>query len=369
MEKDIETIKQIINSSESTALLLEKDDSEESFLAKESLKTALLLKNIALISLSRESPDYFKKWAAFLSRDNLFVPQKIFINIPKDKYPIKELKYDENDKFFSLSIVTQGTDFNKDDLIFEKALPKVDSVFYFSKNPASAKLENFKDSLEIPAEERIIPIMSGSGTVSEKVFNIILALNLEENILKTSHLTTLLFAAILKETDNLTKNISKEILQAAAFLLDQGADKETIRKIFNQEKEQYIWQLLGRSLARTAIDENLKSSWTFLAKKDFEKNKTEAKPELLFRILKELKKQIPSQAFSFLVWESNLLPAEKLDKGAVWAIVDSQDGEKLKLLAEHLEAPQENTYIKTGPYASFSEAEINLRRALKNVLI
>lgn len=368
MEKGVETIKNIIENSQSAALLLEQKAGEEFFLAKEALRTALLLKNLALISLPENPPDYAQKWSSLLASNSAPVPQKVSIRIPKDKYPVKELKYDENDDFFSLLITTQGPGFNKEALIFEQALPKVDSAFCFSAHPDPETLEDFK-KIELPEKEKITVISPGEKTVSQKVFDIVSSLNIEPEILKTSHLTSLLLAGVIKETDNLTRNTSQEVLRQTAFLLEQGADKNLVQEIFNQEKSPAFWQLLGRSLARTAVDKNLKSSWTFLTKKDFEKSRTEPKPELLLQILNELNKSIASQTFSVLVWQNPKNSPEQTKQEEIRAIMSSADQNKLGFLANNLNAQLENSHLRLGPFKTFSEAEIQLRQALKSALL
>lgn len=359
MEQNIETIKQILEKSQSAGILLEENAGEDFFLAKESLKSALLMKDLPLILLPIEPPQYAQKWIPFLSANNSLVPQKITINVPKDKYPIQELKYDENDNFFSLMLTIKGEGFSKDDLILEKALPKADSIFYFSPSSNLNKVEDFKDSIELPEPEKIVFISPNEKTISEQVFDIISSLNLQTEMVKASHLATLLFASLIKETDNLTKNISKNLLQAAASLLEQGADKKTAQNILSQEKTPHFWRLLGRALARTDVDKATESSWTFLAKKDFEKSELEITPELFSQILKELNKSIASQTFSLALWQNS---------EEIKAIISSSDKSKLDFLASHLGIEPQNDFLETGPYRTFSEAEIQLRRVLKNSL-
>lgn len=370
MEKDIGAIKQIIETSQSAGLILEKGVGEEFFLAKEALKTALLLKNLALISLPYETPPYARKWLSFLTKEGAPVPQKISINIPKGKYPVKELKYDEDNDYFSLLITVQGVNFNKDDLIFKETLPKTDSIFYFCRNFDFEKLNNFKTLIEIPEKEKIILIKPGEETVGEKVFEIIDSLGFDNEILKTSHLPTLLFAAVFKETNGF-KNISQGALRLAARLLELGADKEAAENIFNQDKTPVFWQMLGRALARTAVDQNLQSSWTFLSKKDFEKHPAEPDEHFLFNILKEIGQTLPSQTFSLILWQTSsqnaLNPGSKTED-EIWAAIKSANAVKLNFLAAELQTANQNGHLKCGPFKTFSEAELQLRKALKSAI-
>lgn len=370
MEKNIGAIKQTIEISQSAGLLVEKGAGEEFFLAKEALKTALLLKNLALISLPYETPVYAPKWRSFLTKEGAPVPQKISINIPKGKYPVKELKYDEDNDYFSILVTVQGTNFNKDDLIFKETLPKTDIIFYFCRDFDSEKLNHFKTLIAIPEKENIVVVKPGEETVSEKVFEIIDSLGFDNEILKTGHLPTLLFAAVFKETDGF-KNISQGAFRLTARLLELGADKETAENIFNQDKTPVFWQMLGRALARTAVDQNLQSSWTFLSKKDFTKHKVEPKEEFLLAILKEISQTLPGQTFSLILWQSpsqNALDLNNKTEDEIWATIKSANAVKLNFLATELRTKNQNGYLRTGPFKTFSEAEIQIRKALKSAI-
>lgn len=370
MEKNIGAIKQIIETSQSAGLILEKGAGEEFFLAKEALKTALLLKNLALISLPYEPPAYAAKWRSFLTKEGAPVPQKISINIPKEKYPVKELKYDEDGDYFSLLITVQGTNFNKDDLIFKETLPKTDSVFYFCRNFDFEKFNQFKTLIELPEKENVVLVEPGGKTAAEEVFEIIDALGFDQEILKTSHLPTLLFASVFKETNGF-KIISSAPFRLAARLLEVGADKEAAENIFNQDKTPVFWQMFGRGLARTAIDQTLQSSWTFLAKKDFEKHRVEPNENFLLNILREIGQTLPKQIFSLMLWQTSpqtdFNPGNEI-KNEVWATIKSEDAVKLNFLAEELQTKNQNGFLKCGPFKTFSEAEIQLRKALKSAI-
>lgn len=100
-------------------------------------------------------------------------------------------------------------------------------------------------------------------------------------------------------------------------------------------------QLLGRALARTRINEPLKSTWTFISAEDLEKTRHQSSPPSFFhQIIQNIRNLLPSQPTAVLLWQ---------DKESVLALINSGD--------------EENKIF--GPYKNFSEAEIKIQQILK----
>ncbi len=121
-------------------------------------------------------------------------------------------------------------------------------------------------------------------------------------------------------------------------------DYENILEIIKTEQTPSFVQLFGRALARTRINEELKSIWTFISQKDLEKTKNKNADESLFeQIIKNIKKLIPFQPMALVLWQN---------KNKVWGLMLGEDEEK-------------ETF---GPYKNFSEAEIKIQQALKEII-
>lgn len=102
-------------------------------------------------------------------------------------------------------------------------------------------------------------------------------------------------------------------------------------------------QILGRALARTRINEPLKSIWTFISKEDLEKTDNKnADDALFFQIIRNIKNLIPSPPIAIILWQK---------KDAVFGAMLKDDE------------------IKTsGPFKNFTEAEIIIQKALKEFI-
>lgn len=121
-------------------------------------------------------------------------------------------------------------------------------------------------------------------------------------------------------------------------------DYENILEIIKTEKTPSFIQIFGRALARTRINENLKSTWTFISSEDLEKTKNkDADDSLFYQIAKNVKKLIPLQPMALVLWQN---------KDRVWGLMITEDD-------------RSETF---GPYKNFSEAEIKIQQALKEII-
>lgn len=121
-------------------------------------------------------------------------------------------------------------------------------------------------------------------------------------------------------------------------------DYENILEIIKTEQTPSFIQIFGRALARTRINENLKSIWTFISQEDLEKTKNkDADESFFYQIAKNVKKLIPFQPMALVLWQN---------KNKVWGLMLREDEDK-------------ETF---GPYKNFSEAEIKIQQALKEII-
>lgn len=121
-------------------------------------------------------------------------------------------------------------------------------------------------------------------------------------------------------------------------------DYENILEIIKTEQTSSFIQLFGRALARTRINKELKSIWTFISQEDLEKTKNKNIRDSLFeQIIKNIKKLIPLQPTALILWQN---------KNKVWGLMLGESGET-------------ETF---GPYKNFSEAEIAIQQILKEII-
>jgi hypothetical protein len=130
-----------------------------------------------------------------------------------------------------------------------------------------------------------------------------------------------------------------------------------------EEEKMRFAQLFGRALARTRINEELSSSWTFLSAEDFEKTGSQySDRNIFYKISQKLNDLVPTRMFSFVFWQ---------EESGVFCLAASEkeSGEKLALLAEKTGSDLNNGYFVAGPFENFSGAEIKIKQVLKETIL
>jgi hypothetical protein len=357
MTEALEKIQSLFQKTKTFALFSKKNSEDYKLLAKEALRQILLEKKIDTFSLP-DHPEFRKKWSRLLKNDDTEIfSRQTFIRIPKNQCKIKELSCEENNDFLSLVVTSEKGELNKDTIIFEPIPPKADAAFCFFEPHDAGILSEFEKKIILPPKEKIVFLASNEKTFSEKIFQIIKTVFLDD--LPSPAISTLLFASLITETHNFVRPISQEMLRFGSELLSLGADKETIKIILNEEKNISFTQLLGRALARTRTDEILDASWTFLSKKDLEKTENlNSSPSFFYNILKNLRDLIPFRALSLLFWQK--------DNG-ILAMAAADEEENLIPLARIMGIGLQSKFFTAGPFNSFSEAELRFRKALEEL--
>lgn len=147
-------------------------------------------------------------------------------------------------------------------------------------------------------------------------------------------------------------------------------DYEDLSEEIGDEQKIPFAQLFGRALARTRVNDDLQSSWTFISAEDMEKTNFQyADNEIFFRIAQKINNFIPSQPLSFIFWqEENGVYCLATENG----LPDGKAGEAEKLLpplAGKMNADIEKKYFISGPFENFSSAEIKTKQALKEAVL
>lgn len=120
-------------------------------------------------------------------------------------------------------------------------------------------------------------------------------------------------------------------------------------------------QFFGRALARTRINETLKSVWTFITSQDMEKTGTlDISPQILKQIAENIKNLVPSQNVSIVLWQKNK---------EVFCLFFSENEELMEKTANMIQIEKKDDYIIIGPYKNFSEAEIEVQKILKELFL
>ncbi|MBI5045609.1 MAG: hypothetical protein HZC14_01215 [Candidatus Niyogibacteria bacterium] len=328
---------------------------EAGYLAKEALKTGLVMagKNI---TDDGDANGLFVKWEEALARKTpptQAAPQVLKIKIPK-KNKIAEVSYDENDRFLNFLITPASGQINTNEIIIENAPPKIESAFCFFSDENN--LDRLKERYDLPAEEFIATISPQGRLMAEKVAEIIKTL--DEKIFQNKTVATLLFACLVLETNNFLERASKDALSLASQLMEYGADRDQIKKI--QFTETPDRQLLGRALARTHVDKNTGTSWTFLTEQDFEKTRTPPSQNLFIALFNSFLKISPEQNCHLFLWKEK--------GGAVKGLLFSEQEKILSALSAKLDKISKDNMLPLPDYGNFTEAERKLRQLLQATL-
>ncbi|MFA4890217.1 MAG: hypothetical protein WC587_01090 [Candidatus Paceibacterota bacterium] len=140
-------------------------------------------------------------------------------------------------------------------------------------------------------------------------------------------------------------------------------DYEDLSEEVSDEQKIPFAQLFGRTMARTRINEDLQSSWTFISAEDFEKTNFQyADNKIFYKIAQKINGFFPPQPLSFVFWQ---------EENGVYCMATENGKEKkiLPFLAEKINADIEEKYFISGPFENFSSAEIKMKQALKEVVL
>ncbi|MBI5742355.1 MAG: hypothetical protein HZA25_00770 [Candidatus Niyogibacteria bacterium] len=311
-------------------------------------------KNVAASDLPQ---NFSKKWSALLPALPAATARPVTITLPK-KIGIKEMSYDERGESLELTIHTN----ERPDLaaikIAEASL-QLNAVFCFAND--EAVLDKLGANYILPVKNQIVLIAAGDRLVTEKISDLLRLLG--EKVWKNSTVATLLFAALVSETDNFQKDISKSALALAAELLDCGANKEKIRAVresaaaLNPENK-----ILGRALTRTYQDTATRAAWTFLLPQDFAKTATAPTPEFFGLLAGAMRKVIAAPTTHIFLWKET--------SGLVHSLAFASEPNALTALAQKFDtdaAAHGAAFIKLPSFQNFSAAEKGLRELLKTV--
>ena len=349
----LKKIKIILNK-RNFGLFLRPNPLEEEFLAKEALRLALANAGKKTVCDWEEPAGLKLKWQEIISfpdSEKTAMAETIKIKVPK-KNGIAEVSYEEENDFLAFLITPKSGEINSQEISIQKILPAPEAVFAFFEK--EEEFENIKNRRSLPSKENIILISADQHrSLIQKTSELIELLG--EEIYRDKAIATLLFACLIAETENFNKRASKEILDLAGIFLENGADKETIKKI--QFSRQPANQFLGRALARTYADEKTNAAWTFLAEQDFQKTNTRPSLELFLSLVKSFNRVIAEKDHYFLLWK---------EKGGVKGLLYCRTESEFSFLNQKLGLKPENNFFRLPDYPNFSAAEKSLRQLLKS---
>jgi len=346
-----EAIKNLIETSPRVLIAFEPSASEAQILASHALKEILKGAGKEIFLWPEPPISFLDKFSKIVVRETNFdLPQKIKIKIPKS-VALEELRYEDEGENLSV-IISPKTKLEPDSIIIEKAPYEMDAAFLFLENEGD--FEKMNAPVKNPAREKIVFFTEPSKTCAEKVDEIKKAINPEAML--GTEAANMLFASLACETHGFRKNSGAGVFALASSLISSGADRKIIDEILDSGKTVEEAQLLGRALARTTVEEMLKSSWTFLTLKDFEKTKTLPAEEKLISLIPKIRAALTEETSSILCFEN---------ASGVCVLFESRDKNIRNRVAGHFGLAGKNSVLFIPGFKHFSEAENKMRQLLK----
>ncbi len=348
-----DAIKNLLEASPRVLVALEPGAGEAKFLASKALKEILRAAGKNVFLWPEPPRSFSEKFSAILTDEpSPELPQKIKIKIPKS-IPLDELRYeDEGDSF--CVIISPKENLEPGSIRIEKAPYEMDAAFLFVEEEND--FEKTGAPVKNPPREKRVFLTRGPKTFAEKVAEIKTALDPETQISAAS--ATALLASLFSETEYLRKASGPETFALAGSLISSGADKKAVDLILKRANTLKTAQLLGRALARTTIEEGLKTSWTFLTRKDFEKTGFLPSEENIASLAPEIRAAVTEQQNLILCFET---------PPGVAVFFESLDARTLNYVAGHFGLETKSPSLLIPPFKNFSEAENKIRQLLKEL--
>lgn len=119
-------------------------------------------------------------------------------------------------------------------------------------------------------------------------------------------------------------------------------------------------KLWSRALLRSYTEENTNVFWVFLPKEDFQKTAQSA--NILPALVANMRTIMELPTLCFVLWQDQDSPTDN-----VHILVSGRNRETMTRLAEETETPLTNGNLFLRGFANFSEAEVEMRKLLKNL--
>lgn len=230
-EDQMEKIKNIIEESNSFALILKEKPEDHELIAREAIKNFLKNKGKTVYYMPDNPEEFVNKWSSILTdKWNHSFSGSISIHIPKGQTKIKEINYEDTGDALDLNIVTENGEINPQEIIFEPKTTAIDAVFCFGVTDLSdiEKFKNLKKKIALPGKEKIVFISHGEETCTQKLLEIMRLIDSGPVDSKTA---TLLFAVLVAERMCSFQQSREKTMETEKELMRFGADKKNVNEI------------------------------------------------------------------------------------------------------------------------------------------
>jgi hypothetical protein len=287
-------------------------------------------------------------FSVFKSVENDSLNSRVTVTIERRGKPVS-VEYEKTDT--QLSIVLESNEsLSVRDVNIQEEGARADLLMLI--DPKEREIDGLCES--IPHRE-VVKVSPKGRSLSLKVHDIIGSIQPE----LPRDLATALW--LLVRSDHIDENHQTEALVLQKNLESGGIDHEIAQEAFLTLYGKSFWKLTGRALARTEHEQSIKTIWSFLPKKDFERTGQSTKN--ISRLFYEIKRLRPEGAFHVFLWES---PDVSTD-GKISALIAAKNNQYLAALAGNMGAELNGHHCLITNLKSFSEAEARIRSSIQRV--
>ena len=238
------------------------------------------------------------------------------LSLDMDKEKLHQLRYEVQNNKLKIFITAKNSDLEEKDIIIESARFKYDLIIILG----TADLENlgsiYDENSDLFYEAPVVNIdhnpsneyfgkinlvdVTASST-SEIIFNLIV--DIKEELIDEQIATNLLEGIIFKTSSFQNKNTTPKAFLAAASLIAKGADKQEIIRYLYKTKSISTLKLMGKIMSNLKYNGKYKLGWSVLSNGDDDFIKTNASPEKLNLVVKELADSSPEFDLVLLIYK------------------------------------------------------------------
>jgi len=319
----------------------------------------------------------------------LLEPQELrrefIVTLDTNKAPVSELRYEKEEGKVHIIFLPQSHPLAAEHFSFKEGRVWYDLAIALGIKNIEAD-ENTKLDAEfflrtplinINLEEQsskygeVNLVTTGKSSLAEIVYELLIAL---QEAPLNPELATLLLAGIFSQTKGFRASkvgadtflISSELLRLGAdwkvvqeMGLSDSEEEKSMQEVEAEEKSLSLYQLFGRALVRSRIEEERKVSWSFLTAEDF--TKTGRDIEDIHLVMRYLERLLPPVSLRILL-------AQNIKNQMIGALLFGKE-EILESIKSQEAAAFQSPYLKLErEFSAFREAEEYISSLLGDVL-
>jgi len=238
------------------------------------------------------------------------------LSLDIDKEKLHQLRYEVQDNKLKIFITAKNSDLEEKDIVLESARFKYDLIIVLgtsdSENLGSIYDENSDLFYEAPVVNidnnpsneyfgKINLVDVTASSTSEIIFNLIV--DIKEELIDEQVATNLLEGIIFKTNSFQNKNTTPKAFLAAASLIAKGANKQEIIRYLYKTKSISTLKLMGKVMSNLKYNKEYRLGWSVLPNGEDDFIKTNASPEKLNLVVKELADSSPEFDLVLLIYK------------------------------------------------------------------